>query len=51
MKDTDIGSPLHSLVIPGKMHFLEIEMLKLFTDNDSEEILAELEKMQNDTKE
>ncbi|CAB4015872.1 diphthine methyl ester synthase [Paramuricea clavata] len=29
MKDADIGEPLHSLVIPGKLHFLEIEMLKL----------------------
>jgi diphthine synthase len=48
MKDTDIGAPLHSLVIPGKLHFLEIEMLKLFTD--SEEILERLETMQKDTK-
>lgn len=48
MKDTDIGEPLHSLVIPGKLHFLEIEMLKLFADNVK--ILERLETMQRDTK-
>ena len=48
MKGADIGPPLHSLVIPGKLHFLEIEMLKLFTD--SSEILEALERMQKDTK-
>ena len=32
MKDSDIGPPLHSLVIPGKLHFIEIEMLKGFTE-------------------
>jgi diphthamide biosynthesis methyltransferase len=46
MKDTDIGAPLHSLVIPGKLHFLEIEMLKLFTDNSV--ILERLETLQKD---
>ena len=31
MQDVDLGQPLHSLVIPGKMHPLESEMLNLFT--------------------
>ena len=48
MKDTDIGEPLHSLVIPGKLHFLEIEMLKLFTNNI--EILERLETIQKEEK-
>ena len=48
MKDTDIGEPLHSLVIPGKLHFLEIEMLKLFTNNV--ETLERLEKIQKEEK-
>jgi diphthine synthase len=30
MANTDLGSPLHSLVIPGKMHPLEEEMLATF---------------------
>jgi len=33
MKDLvhyDLGPPLHSLVIPGEMHFLERDMLKEF---------------------
>lgn len=48
MKETDIGAPLHSLVIPGKLHFLEIEMLKLFADGS--DILETLERIQKDTK-
>jgi len=28
--------PLHALVIPGKMHFLEAEMLKSFALNKSD---------------
>ena len=31
IKDIDLGPPIHSLVIPGKMHFLEEEMVKQFT--------------------
>ncbi|KAL4237087.1 diphthine synthase [Mactra antiquata] len=30
----DLGGPLHSLVIPGHMHPLELDMLKLFTNSD-----------------
>ncbi|XP_059477588.1 diphthine methyl ester synthase [Neocloeon triangulifer] len=30
MKDTDLGSPLHCLVIPGKLHPLEEEYLEQF---------------------
>jgi len=30
VRDTDIGDPIHSLIIPGNMHFLELDMLKLF---------------------
>ncbi|XP_076353188.1 diphthine methyl ester synthase isoform X2 [Tachypleus tridentatus] len=33
MTATDLGLPLHTLVIPGHMHPLEIEMLKLFADD------------------
>ena len=31
--DVDFGAPLHSLVIPGKMHFLEADFLKTFALN------------------
>ena len=31
----DLGSPLHSLIVTGHMHPLEIDMLKLFTDDTS----------------
>ena len=34
--DVDMGKPIHSLVIPGHTHFLEIDMLKLFAVNPSE---------------
>jgi diphthine synthase len=27
--DRDFGPPLHTLVIPGKLHFMEIEALQL----------------------
>lgn len=30
VRDTDLGEPIHSLIIPGNMHFLELDMLKLF---------------------
>ncbi len=35
MTTVDIGGPLHSLVIAGYMHPLEIDMLKLFCDDHS----------------
>ncbi|XP_044167597.1 diphthine methyl ester synthase-like isoform X3 [Acropora millepora] len=31
----DLGPPLHSLVIPGHLHFIEKDMLKLFALNAS----------------
>ena len=31
----DLGPPLHSLVIAGNMHPLEMDMLKMFTDDKS----------------
>ncbi len=31
----DLGPPLHSLVVTGHMHPLEIDMLKLFADDHS----------------
>jgi len=34
--DVDMGKPIHSLVIPGHTHFLEIDMLKLFAVDPSE---------------
>jgi len=36
VRDTDIGPPIHSLVIPGDMHFLELDMLKQFAVNADE---------------
>ena len=30
IRDTELGPPIHSLVIPGDMHFIETDMLKLF---------------------
>lgn len=30
MTSVDLGGPLHSLVVPGHMHPLEMDMLKLF---------------------
>ncbi len=30
LKDQDFGGPLHSLIIPGEMHFLEADLLKTF---------------------
>lgn len=30
VKDADIGPPIHSLIVPGEMHFLELDMLKQF---------------------
>lgn len=32
--ETDLGDPLHSLIIPGKMHPLEVAMLRTFVDDD-----------------
>ncbi|XP_066920496.1 diphthine methyl ester synthase-like [Clytia hemisphaerica] len=36
VRDTDLGPPIHSLVIPGDMHFIETDMLKLFAIQPSE---------------
>jgi len=30
VRDAELGAPLHSLVIPGELHFLEVDMLKQF---------------------
>jgi len=35
MSSLDLGPPLHSLVIPGHMHPLEKQMLRLFADSDT----------------
>jgi len=35
----DFGPPLHSLVIPGKLHFIEIEALKLLAQLPTQEAL------------
>lgn len=44
MCDVDMGSPLHSLVIPGHMHPLEAQMLKLFAVSERvQEYLGEIE--------
>jgi diphthine synthase len=31
--DIDLGEPLHSLIIPGKLHPIEIEMIEIFSNN------------------
>ena len=31
----DLGPPLHSLVIPGHLHFIEKDMLRMFAVNPS----------------
>jgi len=36
VRDTDLGPPIHSLIIPGTMHFLELDMLKLFAVDEKE---------------
>ena len=33
MKDTDLGPPLHSLVIAGQLHPLEMEYLQQFSES------------------
>ena len=35
MTSCDLGEPLHSMVIPGHMHPLELDMLKLFTKDET----------------
>lgn len=30
LKDMDLGPPPHCLIVPGKLHFMEEEMLSLF---------------------
>ena len=35
----DFGPPLHTLVIPGKLHFLEIEALKLLAQLPTQQVL------------
>jgi diphthine synthase len=35
----DFGPPLHSLVLPGKLHFLEIEALKLLAQLPTQQVL------------
>ncbi|XP_062505254.1 diphthine methyl ester synthase-like isoform X1 [Corticium candelabrum] len=34
MASIDMGAPLHSLIIPGDLHFLECEMLKYYAFDD-----------------
>ena len=35
LASVDLGGPLHSLVIPGDMHPLELDMLRLFALDDT----------------
>lgn len=35
IQSCDLGGPLHSLVIAGHMHPLELDMLKLFTSDEN----------------
>ena len=36
--DRDYGPPLHTLVIPGKLHFMEIEALQLLAQLPAQQI-------------
>ena len=36
VRDADLGPPIHSLIIPGDMHFLELDMLRQFAVNVEE---------------
>lgn len=39
----DFGEPLHSLILPGKMHFLEADVVKTFAvDKDTFELHADV---------
>lgn len=33
LKDIELGEPLHSLIIAGKLHPIESEMLQIFSNN------------------
>ncbi|RNA15183.1 diphthine methyl ester synthase, partial [Brachionus plicatilis] len=35
LSDCDLGEPLHSLVIAGKLHPLEVDFLRLFYNGDN----------------
>jgi len=32
LKDVDFGPPLHTLVLPGELHFMEQEALTIFSN-------------------
>jgi diphthine synthase len=36
--DFDFGPPLHSIVIPGKLHFMEIEALQILADLPEQQV-------------
>nr|XP_019532297.1 diphthine methyl ester synthase [Aedes albopictus] len=38
MKQSDLGDPLHSLIIPAEMHPMEVEFLQQFCDEDLKEL-------------
>lgn len=38
LKEKDFGSPLHTLVIPGKLHFMEIEGLKILAQLPAQQV-------------
>jgi diphthine synthase len=40
MKDIDLGPPLHSLVITGLLHPLEVEYLAQFSDSKEKLLLT-----------
>lgn len=50
MKRSDLGGPLHSLIIPApQMHFLEEEYLQQFCDEDLKQLQKIAEQKVNDT--
>lgn len=48
LAESDLGSPLHSLVIAGKLHPLEIEFLRLFYRNEDNLKFDSLVQMHNE---
>jgi len=37
--EKDFGSPLHTLVIPGKLHFMEVEALEKLAQLPAQQII------------
>jgi diphthamide biosynthesis methyltransferase len=47
LAEVDLGAPLHSLVIAGKLHPLETDFLRLFANNKRPEEFDNLVQLHN----